>query len=155
MKTFLVITFNFILYTTANAQFPGHTLGNIQLYFGDMLEQGKWDFDKEYKWSFYICADDVSKLAETQKQLAAEGFTNFEIIQNSMEKVDSDVMLNMLTFEKTVNYTPQNLLNDITVLYTLEKNFNLSSFDDYGNYELLEEVHPDAQTTATTKNWSF
>ncbi len=155
MKSILITLFTLTLITTASAQFPGHTIGNIQVYFGDLLEQEKWDFDKQYRWSFYICADDVEKLTAAQTELAQLGFTNFEIIPNSVAQLENGGMLNMLSFEKNTTYIPQTLMDDITALYNLEKNFSLSSFDDYGNYELLEEEQPAHETATNNKNWVF
>ena len=155
MKPLFILLSFFLLFTPVRAQFPGHNIHNIEVYFGDMLEQQRWDFDKEYRWSFYICADDAAKLTEAQKELTAAGFSNFELIPNSMEQATTGIMLHMLSFEKTVSYTPATLLNDITVLYTLEQNYRLSSFDDYGNYELLEEAHPAMETAATGKSPIF
>ncbi|MCG3167109.1 MAG: hypothetical protein POELPBGB_02893 [Bacteroidia bacterium] len=145
LSSLLLLTF----FTTASAQFTGHNKHNIELYFGDMLEQGKWDFDKEYRWSFYICADTESKLQAARTELAQLGFSEFEIIPNSVEDNQNGTMLHMLLFQKSTIYTPESLLSDITAFYTLESNLNLSSFDDYGNYELSEEVsHPTASATA-------
>ncbi len=155
MKSLITAFLALILFTTANAQFPGYTLRTIQIEFGDLLEQEKWDFDKEYRWSFYICADDVEKLTAAQEELVQLGFTNFEIIPNSVSRLENGEMLNMLSFEKSTKYLPQTLMDDITAFYNLEKNYNLSSFDDYGNYELLEEIQPSHETATNTKNWKF
>ncbi len=155
MKIIILSLFGFILFTTANAQFTGHTIGNIQVYIGDMLEQDKWDFDKEYHWSFYICADDEVKLTSAQKQLSQLGFTNFELIPNSVSHNENSTMLHMLSFEKTAAYIPQTLLNDINLFYQLEQNLSLSSFDDYGNYELNEAVEEEVQTASNSKSHIF
>ena len=152
MKSVFITLLTLALFTTANAQFPGHTIGNINIYMGDMLEQDKWDFDKEYRWSFYICADDEAKLASAQKELSQLGFTNFELIPNSVSHNENGTMLHMLSFEKTAAYIPQTLLDDINLFYNLEQSFNLSSFDDYGNYELNEEV---SEPTANAKMHIF
>ncbi|MGE0637591.1 MAG: hypothetical protein AB7G44_12775 [Bacteroidia bacterium] len=152
MKNLFLTFLTLALFTTASAQFPGHTIGNIQVYMGDMLEQDKWDFDKEYRWNFYICADDEAKLTSAQKELSQLGFSNFELIPNSVSHNENGTMLHMLSFEKTAAYIPQTLLDDINLFYNLEKNLQLSSFDDYGNYELNEEV---SQPTASSKTHIF
>lgn len=155
MKSILTTFLTLALFNTANAQFPGHHFRNIQIYFGDLLEQEKWDFDKQYRWSFYVCADEEAKLESAQKELSRLGFTNFEIIPNSVAHIQNGSMLHMLSFEKTAAYIPQTLLDDITAFYSLEKNYNLSSFDDYGNYELQEEAQPAHETATNSKNWLF
>lgn len=152
MKSVIITLFTLTFFTAARAQFPGHTIGNINSYIGDMLEQDKWDFDKEYRWSFYICADDEAKLTSVQKELSQLGFSNFELIPNSVSHNENGTMLHMLSFEKTAAYIPQTLLDDINLFYQLEQNLQLSSFDDYGNYELNEEI---SQTTANAKTHIF
>jgi hypothetical protein len=155
MKSVFITLLTLTLFTTANAQFPGHTIGNINIYMGDMLEQDKWDFDKEYRWSFYICADDEAKLASAQKELSQLGFSNFELIPNSVSHNENGTMLHMLSFEKTAAYIPQTLLDDINLFYSLEQNLHLSSFDDYGNYELNEEAEHEVQTASNGKTHTF
>ncbi len=155
MKTTIISLLALFSFSVADAQVMGHSKGNIEVYFGDLLEQEKWDFDKQYRWSFYMCADDVTKLEGVQKELANAGFTSFEIVPNSMGQVEGGAMLSMIVFEKTATYIPQTLLNDIDILYSLEKKYKLSNFDDYGNYELMEEVQPDGDATAINKTHIF
>lgn len=131
----------FLLSTSAGYSQEDHkSLEGIEQYFGEMLEQEKWDFGKDYNWSFYLCANDVKKLVKAKQDLLDAGFTNFEVLPNSMGQDENGEKLSMLMFEKSGQYIPQNLFDDITLFYSLEKNYDLSSFDSYGSYELLGEV---------------
>lgn len=155
MKHIAASIFTFFICFHVNAQFSGHGIGNIEIYFGDMLEQQKWDFDKEYRWSFYLCADEISKLSSVQNELSTNGFDNFQILPEAVTTIEGDKLLSMLVFEKTTVYIPRTLLEDIKLLYTLEKKYQLSSFDDYGNYELMEEINNQTSAAASSKKRVF
>jgi len=154
MKTLLISLLSLILFNTADAQLPGHTISNIKIYFSDLNEEDKWDFGGNYRFSFYVCADNLEKLSATQEELAQLGFCNFKIVPNSVSENGSTRMLNMLIFEKTTAYNPEILLNDINALYSIEQSFELSSFDDYGNYEFAEAIKPEQQM-ASRNTWNF